>query len=338
MPEKKNSVSFYILAVILIIALNFSGRAVSSKFRTAFSNGYHHLSLKHMPSLPAMQNIQTPDLSTKAYLLLWIILIVFILGIIFGIRFLIKCCKNRSLGIERKSRLAELGLNTFLKAGCIILLFYSFTSFFQSLVLSGSSSMPLSEFLLVNAFFEISAILILYEFGFKKTLSPKKALIKNTLLKIKKSFLPSLKIYLSILPLFSLAVFLTLFLSKAWKISVEPQMAVRLMLGEKNPQVINLLAVEIVILAPLAEEMFFRGFLYRFLRGRLSFLFSAVISSAVFSLLHYNISSFLGIFVLGMSFAYTYEKKQSLVYPLTLHSLHNLLTLAFIFWIKAQLS
>ncbi len=280
------------------------------------------------------------------------------------------------MGIERKSSLAELGLSTFLQAGCVVLLFYSFTAFFQSLVFSGLSSMPLLWFLIVNAFFQVSAILILYEFGFREILSQRKEMInpvresgpftqlersfltklflngnnrqlelmsfsngvKNILSKLKKSFLPSLKIYSGILPLFSLSVFLTLFLSKMWGISVKPQMAVSLMLKERNPQIITLLAIEIVILAPLAEEMFFRGFLYRFLRGRFSFILSAVVSSAVFSLLHYNISSLLGILILGLCFAYIYEKKQSLVYPVILHFLHNLLTLAFIFWIKAQLS
>lgn len=336
MPEKKDSVSFYILAVILIIILNLSGMAVSSKFRETPLKSPHSLVVEHLPSFPAMHK-QTPASTAGAYLILLILPIIFLFGIILDIRFLIKCCKNRSLGIEEKSRLSELGLNTFLKAGCIILLFYSLTSFFQSLVFSYSSSMPLLWFLLLNAFFQISAILILYEFGFRKILSQKKELIKNILSKLKKSFLPSLKIYSGILPLFSLAVFLTLFLSKIWGISVKPQIAVSLMLKEKNPQIINLLAVEIIILAPLAEEMFFRGFLYRFLRSRFSFIFSAVISSAIFSLLHYNISSFLGIFVLGLCLAYIYEKKQSLVYPVILHFLHNFLTLAFIFWIKAQL-
>jgi len=333
MPEKKDSISFYILAVILIIVLNLSGMAVSSKFRKIPLKSPRSLIVKHLPSFPAMRE-QTPASTTGAYLILLILPIIFLFGIILDIRFLIKCCKSRSLGIERKSSLAELGLSTFLRAGCVVLLFYSFTSFFQSLVFSGFSSMPLSWFLIVNAFFQVSAILILYEFGFKKLSFQKTELIR----KLKKSFLPSLKIYSGILPLFSLAVFLTLFLSKMWGVSVKPQMVVSLMLKERNPQIITLLAIEIVILAPLAEEMFFRGFLYRFLRGRFSFILSAVVSSAVFSLLHYNISSFLGIFVLGLCFAYIYEKKQSLVYPVILHFLHNLFTLAFIFWIKAQLS
>jgi len=78
------------------------------------------------------------------------------------------------------------------------------------------------------------------------------------------------------------------------------------------------------ILSPVAEELFFRGFLYGFLR-RWGALLAVVTSSLVFALLH---MAFKGSFLVpvtgGLVLAVLYEIEKNLMAPITLHILGNL--------------
>lgn len=82
--------------------------------------------------------------------------------------------------------------------------------------------------------------------------------------------------------------------------------------------IINLKLV-IQILVPFAEELIFRGLIFRFLRQKKSFIFSAIISSLIFSLIHFNLASIPLTFLLGLTTAYIFEKKKSIFYPFLVH-------------------
>lgn len=47
--------------------------------------------------------------------------------------------------------------------------------------------------------------------------------------------------------------------------------------------------IGVAILVPFAEEIFFRGLIFRYIRQERSFIFSAVLSSLLFSLMHFNL-------------------------------------------------
>lgn len=79
-----------------------------------------------------------------------------------------------------------------------------------------------------------------------------------------------------------------------------------------------------VILAPLLEELFFRGFLYGGLRRWMSAPAAMVISGAVFAGMH-PMQNHLPIFVLGMFLAYIYEKTGNLGASMAVHFTHNLI-------------
>jgi len=82
-----------------------------------------------------------------------------------------------------------------------------------------------------------------------------------------------------------------------------------------------------VIIAPLAEEIFFRGFIFTGLRERLPWWKAALISSAVFAILHLQITAFLPIFLLGMIFSLLYQRSESIFPGLIMHILTNALGL-----------
>ncbi|MCG6881654.1 MAG: CPBP family intramembrane metalloprotease [Deltaproteobacteria bacterium] len=78
------------------------------------------------------------------------------------------------------------------------------------------------------------------------------------------------------------------------------------------------------ILSPVAEELFFRGFLYGFLR-RWGALLAVVTSSLLFALLHVALKgSFLVPVTGGLILAVLYEIERNLMAPITLHMLGNL--------------
>ena len=88
--------------------------------------------------------------------------------------------------------------------------------------------------------------------------------------------------------------------------------------------------VTMVIVAPLSEEILFRMFLYSGLRRLVKPEGAMVLSAAIFAVVHQNAMALLPIFVLGIFFAWLYEKSQSLWVPTLAHGLHNGLTLIYL--------
>lgn len=79
----------------------------------------------------------------------------------------------------------------------------------------------------------------------------------------------------------------------------------------------------VAILAPVAEEIFFRGFLYGGLRARLGIVGAMLFSTLFFTALHFSIDAFIPIFVLGLFLAWLYEKTGSLYPGIILHAANN---------------
>lgn len=82
----------------------------------------------------------------------------------------------------------------------------------------------------------------------------------------------------------------------------------------------------IVVVAPISEEVFFRGFMFGALRTRLSLWPAAAISAAVFSALHLSggdITIVPPLFALALLLAWLYEYTGSLGPPIALHMLNN---------------
>ena len=82
-------------------------------------------------------------------------------------------------------------------------------------------------------------------------------------------------------------------------------------------------AVVAVIAAPLGEEVFFRGFLFGSLRGRLGFLRAGAISAFVFAIFHGDPLLIALMFFVGMALAWLYERRGSLIAPIGAHAMFN---------------
>ena len=79
----------------------------------------------------------------------------------------------------------------------------------------------------------------------------------------------------------------------------------------------------LVILTPIAEELVFRGLIFKRLREQSGFLQAAVYSSLIFGIMHGNLVQMLYGFILGMMLAYVYEKYGSVKAPVAAHIVMN---------------
>lgn len=85
------------------------------------------------------------------------------------------------------------------------------------------------------------------------------------------------------------------------------------------------------LVAPVVEELFFRGFLYPALRRRLGVAGGIVLSAVIFGLFHANVWLFFPTAIIGIILAYLYEREGSLGPPIVLHSLNNLISIVIIY-------
>jgi uncharacterized protein len=97
-----------------------------------------------------------------------------------------------------------------------------------------------------------------------------------------------------------------------------------LVCGQTPVVVISLL--EFVVLAPLLEELVFRGLVFGTLRRRFNWMASAGISAGIFAIAHgYGVLGFISVFWSGLLWAWIYEKTGSLLPSMLAHAANNLL-------------
>lgn len=78
------------------------------------------------------------------------------------------------------------------------------------------------------------------------------------------------------------------------------------------------------IVSPIYEEIFYRGFIYRWLRTRVSTRWAIVISSLIFTLAHFPTINAMPVnFISGIVFAWTYERTGSVVPGMIVHGVFN---------------
>ena len=81
------------------------------------------------------------------------------------------------------------------------------------------------------------------------------------------------------------------------------------------------------ILAPVVEEITFRGFIFAGLRQKYGWQKAALISSAIFAAFHLSLTALIPIFILGYIFAYLYQQSDSIWPAILMHLLTNTLSL-----------
>lgn len=102
-----------------------------------------------------------------------------------------------------------------------------------------------------------------------------------------------------------------------------PQELVQLFQSGGNPLAIGLLVIFAVLLAPIVEELIFRGCIYRFFKSQTTMITAQFISGVVFALVHANLLSFVPLILVGFLLARTYEKSGNIMVPMCFHAFFN---------------
>ena len=89
------------------------------------------------------------------------------------------------------------------------------------------------------------------------------------------------------------------------------------------------------IIAPIVEEMLFRGLLYQWLRSHTGALGAILLSGAIFSMAHVIPVLLLPLFVIGVVLAAVFEWTRSLWITITLHFLQNAMAISLLFLLQA---
>jgi membrane protease YdiL (CAAX protease family) len=140
--------------------------------------------------------------------------------------------------------------------------------------------------------------------------------------------------YLAVVPVLAIILAVTALLISLFKYVPEKQPVVELFMKEKNTMFLFYTSLFTAIVGPFIEELFFRGFMYNALKKFTGIFWATMLTAAVFAALHTNVIGFFPILALGIVLAYLYEKTGSLVSSITVHMIHNLSMVMFIFLVK----
>jgi membrane protease YdiL (CAAX protease family) len=98
-----------------------------------------------------------------------------------------------------------------------------------------------------------------------------------------------------------------------------------------------LVIVAVVILAPIAEEIFFRGVVFNALLREGSRRWAFIGSSAVFAIIHVSLVALLPIFLLGLALAWIYQRSGNLLAPMAMHATVNGISVALALLVRFDL-
>ncbi len=104
---------------------------------------------------------------------------------------------------------------------------------------------------------------------------------------------------------------------------LQPQLFEETLRLVQGPPEFILLFVLGVILAPVSEELFYRGMVYPVLRKHLGVVGGAILTGVVFGLAHFDLWRAIPLALGGAVLCYFYEKSGSIYVPMVAHGLWN---------------
>jgi len=95
----------------------------------------------------------------------------------------------------------------------------------------------------------------------------------------------------------------------------------------KGPVSFFLIAIGLVLVAAVTEELLFRGFIQRIFQRNMNGTLAVVLAGLLFSLCHFNPPAIPGIAALGILYGYIFYRTGVLWYSVVGHAIYNLVTL-----------
>jgi len=98
-----------------------------------------------------------------------------------------------------------------------------------------------------------------------------------------------------------------------------------------------LVILAVVILAPIAEEIFFRGVVFNALLRESGRRWAYIGSSALFAVIHVSLVALVPIFLLGLALAWIYRRTGNLLAPMAMHATVNAISVALALVVRFDL-
>lgn len=92
----------------------------------------------------------------------------------------------------------------------------------------------------------------------------------------------------------------------------------------------------ITFLAPVIEEVFFRGFVFKAMIGKCPKWIAFVISAAIFAAFHFEFQVFMPLFLLGLILNWMFFKSKSLYPGIAFHIINNVIALSLEYYVYAN--
>jgi membrane protease YdiL (CAAX protease family) len=289
------------------------------------------------PAMTIVPSALSPQTLSLFNVLFWLSLLFLTLGIVFIRRFIVDPRRAIKRRVSSQRFPVTLDADTFIDTVAIViaaatLLFCGRIAAVFAIPQQIVADLPALS-LTATAGFQVFSIWAVFHALLGKT--PLFRIKRRTLA----TLIPLFTMYLSIIPITLAASVIAVFASNALGVTAAPMPLVEAVLsGTLADKTLGLLAVTAVILAPLAEELIFRGLIFSFLRKHMSFAYAATTSAIIFAVLHEHSLSILPITVLGIFFAYAYEKTKDLTACVVLHAIYNSLSLATLLVFRSALA
>ena len=266
--------------------------------------------------------------------------LIFIFALIFGISIII--AKKFKLFKKDPEDLVNV---TFINVFIVFILFFSSQFFFTSIFYSffGKFTNINKQAIVTISYFLSTIAFLCLLFVYLKYLG--NDFFQKIFKRSNSSIFSDIKFGFFIWPL---AYFGTLFISQLietiillfLKVEKIPNQSVSNLLQNlsTSPTLLIILSIFIVIVAPTIEELLFRGFLQNYLKKITTQKTSIIITSIIFSLVHFSASQGIANIVILISLVYlslilgwVYEKRKSLISCISLHAVFNLLSIIGLF-------
>jgi membrane protease YdiL (CAAX protease family) len=129
------------------------------------------------------------------------------------------------------------------------------------------------------------------------------------------------------LPLLTLASAAWTALLELLGIEAKPQDLIGVIGAVESPAVLIAILLVACVLAPINEELLFRGVVFRAVRQRLGRGIALTASGLIFGAMHFNLAGFVPLALLGVILALAYEHSGDIRVPIVAHALFNLNTM-----------
>jgi membrane protease YdiL (CAAX protease family) len=136
--------------------------------------------------------------------------------------------------------------------------------------------------------------------------------------------------FLISLPVLSIVSIVWQYVLQLCGIPAEKQDLIDIFANAKSPGLLAYMVCLATVIAPLTEEMLFRGGLFRYARTRLPRWAALLVPALLFGALHANLASFAPLVVLGIIFSLAYERTGRIGTTIVAHGLFNLNTIVLI--------